>query len=202
MPDAITTFRANMADADALTVLFDYLTVSVGGPVSFDDLLRAKIVYAVGAFDKLIHDIVRQGMVETFSGNRKPTPKYLSEPIPMSVVQDLLSATTPPREVLFDQAVRLKLKSLAFQDPDKVSDGLAYVWDESQKWRRIAAAISEDEQLTRKTLKLIAARRNAIVHEADVDPISEAKTSITRQEVEDVGAFLRKVGEAIFVLTR
>lgn len=202
MPDALTIFRANMGDADALTGLYDYLTESVGGPLSFDDLLRSKFVYAVSAFDKLIHDIVRQGMVEIYLGRRPPTPKYLAEPIPMSVAQQLITPSAPPPEVVFEQTVRAKLKILSFQDPDKVSDGLAYVWNEAQKWQKIAAAIGLDEKVTRTTLKVIATRRNAIVHEADIDPVSETKLPISRGEVEDVTTLLRKVGEAIHSLTR
>lgn len=198
----LNIFRANMSDADALTGLYDYLTGVLGGAANFDDLLRSKLVYAVSAFDKLIHDIVRQGMVEIYIGKRPPTPKYLAETIPVSVVQQLITATTPPPELIFEQTVRAKLKILSFQDPDKVSDGLAYVWNESQKWQKIAAAIGADEKVTRTTLKVIATRRNSIVHEADTDPVSENKLPISRGEVEDVGMLLRKVGEAIYVLTR
>lgn len=202
MPDALAVFRANMGDADALTGLYDYLSGTVGGPMSFDDLLRSKFVYAVSAFDKLIHDVVRQGMVEIYTGNRPPTPKYLAEPIPMAVAQQLITPSTPPPEVVFEQTIRAKLKILSFQDPDKVSDGLAYIWNESQKWQRIAAVIGADEKVTRTTLKVIATRRNSIVHEADIDPVSEIKLPISRGEVEDVAILLRKVGEAIHALTR
>lgn len=202
MPDALTVFRANMGDADALTTLYDYLSGTVGGPLSFDDLLRSKFVYAVSAFDKLIHDIVRSGMVEIYTGARQPTAKYLAEPIPMAVAQQLITPATAPPEAVFEQTIRAKLKTLSFQDPDKVSDGLAYIWSENQKWQKIAAAIGADEKVTRTTLKVIATRRNSIVHEADIDPISETKLPISRGEVEGVATLLRNVGEAIYALTR
>lgn len=198
----MAVFRANMGDADALTALYDYLSRTVGGPLSFDDLLRSKFVYAVSAFDKLVHDVVRSGMVEIYTGARPPTAKYLAEPIPMAIVQQLIAPTTPPPEVVFEQAIRAKLKTLSFQDPDKVSDGLAYIWSENQKWQKIAVAIGADEKVTRTTLKVIATRRNSIVHEADIDPISETKFPISRGEVEGVATLLRKVGEAIYALTR
>lgn len=202
MPDALVVFRANMGDADALTALYDYLSGTIVGPLSFDDLLRSKFVYAVSAFDKLIHDVVRQGMVDIYTGARPPTAKYLAEPIPMAVVQQLITPATPPPELVFEQTIRAKLKILSFQDPDKVSDGLAYFWNENQKWQKIAAAIGADEKVTRTTLKVIATRRNSIVHEADIDPVSETKRPISRGEVEDVATLIRKVGEAIHALTR
>lgn len=202
MPDALTIFRTNMDDADALSGLYDYLITSVGGPLSFDDLLRSNFVYAVSAFDKLIHDIVRQGMVDIYLGKRSPTPKYLSEPIPMSVAQQLITSSAPPPEVVFEEAVRAKLKILSFQDPDKVADGLAYVWNENHKWQKIADTIGQNKKITQTTLKLISARRNTIVHEADIDPINEAKLPISKSEVENVTSLLRKLGEAIYTLTR
>ncbi len=200
MRNALTVFHTNMDQVDALTALYDYLVKTIGNSANFDDLLRSKIVYAVSAFDKLMHDIVRKGMVEIYVGERPTTPKYLAEPIPLELVQQLNNATIPPPEVIFEQAVRNKIKILSFQDPDKLADGLAYIWNEKQKWSKIANAIGNDEKIVRTTLKLIVVRRNSIVHEADIDQVSETKRSISLDEVEGVGLLLRKVGEAIHAL--
>lgn len=197
MPDAQTVFRANMRDADALTSIYDYLTGIVAAPVSYDDLLRSKIVYSVSAFDKLVHDLIRIGMVQIYLGKRAPTQKYLAEPIPLSTAQQLSIATTPPPEVIFEQAIQSKLKTLSFQDPDKVADGLSYVWGETQKWQRIAAGIGLQEKTARTTLRLIATRRNSIVHEADMDPTTSTKLAISKGECDDVGDFILKLGDEI-----
>lgn len=196
MRNALIGFRANMA----LTTLYDYLVKTICNSANFDDLLRSKIVYAVSAFDKLMHDIICKGMVEIYVGKRPTTPKYLAEPIRLELVQQLNDATIPPPEVIFELAMRDKLKILSFQDPDKLADGLAYIWNEKQKWSKIANTIGNDEKNMRTKLKLIVARRNSIVHEADIDPVSETKRLISRGEVEDLGRFLRKVGEAIHAL--
>ncbi|MEP6933807.1 MAG: hypothetical protein ABI988_07715 [Nitrospirota bacterium] len=190
-----------MRDADALTGVYDYL-MTVAVPMSFDDLLRSKIVYSVSAFDKLIHDLIRVGMVEIFMGKRQSTPKYLAEPIPLRVAQQLRITSTPPPELLFEQTVRAKLKALSFQDPDKVSDGLSYIWNEDYKWQRIATIIGRDEKIARTTLKLITARRNSIVHEADMDPTTHSKLPITRAESNGVASFLLDVGNAVCQLVK
>jgi hypothetical protein len=197
MLDAQKVFLANMRDADALTGIHNYLSRTVVAPMSFDDLLRSKIVYSVSAFDKLIHDLIRVGMVQIYTGRRVPTPKYLAEPITLSTVQQLATTSTPPPEVVFEQAIQSKLKTLSFQDPDKVADGLSYIWNENQKWQRIAGGISIPEKTARTTLRLIAARRNAIVHEADMDPITGSKLPITKVESDDVFSFLLNVGNEI-----
>lgn len=190
-------FASNMLDAGALNGIHDYLSQHVTVPMSFDDLLRSKIVYAVSAFDKLIHDLITVGMVQIYVGMRAPTPKYLAESISLLTAQKLAAATPPPPEVVFEEAIRSKLKLLSFQDPDRVADGLSYIWNENHKWQRIAAGIGLSEQTTRTTLRLIVTRRNAIVHEADSDPISGSKLPITRTESDNVVSFLTDVGHRI-----
>jgi len=197
MLNAQKVFLSNMRDADALTGIYDYLTNTVVTPMSFDDLLRSKIVYSVSAFDKFMHDLIRVGMVQTYTGKRPPTPKYLAVPIPLSTAQQLATTSTPPPEVVFEQAIQSKLRTLSFQDPDKIADGLSYIWAENSKWQRIAVGIGLPENTARTTLRLIAVRRNAIVHEADMDPITGSKLAITRTESDDVVSFLLKVGNEI-----
>ncbi|WP_242462649.1 HEPN domain-containing protein [Pseudomonas sp. OST1909] len=177
--------------------LYDYLTASVTVPASFEDLLRSQVVYAVSAFDKLIHDLVRIGMLEIFTGARPPTPKYLSEPISIQIHSDLISASIPPKEHIFEQAIFRKLKIVSYQDPIKVADGLSYIWDEGQKWQKISEKMAQPDSVIRTTLKLIADRRNTIVHEADIDPLTNEKLSITKSECEELTDFLHRCGNEI-----
>ena len=197
MPNPQSVFQTNIHDADALGVLYTFLNAHVAAPVSYDDLLRSRFVYAVSAFDKLIHDLVRIGMNEIFSGKRPATPKYLAEPIPLSFVLQLTSNLGTPPEVVFEQIVTTKLRTLTFQDPEKVSDGLSYIWNEAHKWKRIAGEMGKQENAVRTQLKLIVSRRNAIVHEADTDPITHQKLAITKIETDEVSTFLSDAGRAI-----
>lgn len=197
MPSPLDFFHANMRDADAHTGIHNFLQQSVGGPVNYDDLLRSKLVYAVSAFDKLIHDLIRIGMVDTFLGGRPPTAKYLAETVSLSTLQQLATAGPLPPAVVFDNTIRAKHKALSFQDPTKVAEGLSFIWDEKHKWQQISAAIGEPEEPTRTRLKLIADRRNAIVHEADLHPVTNEKQSISLGEADDLFSFLHRVGNAI-----
>src|ERR1700694_6058044 len=137
MHRALATFTASITDARSLTGLYDFLTASVPSPFSYEDLLRSQIVYSVSAFDKLMHDLVRIGMVATFASLRTATPKYYSESISIQFHGTLVAATLPPKEVLFEQEIARKLKIVSYQDPQKVADGLSYIWDEKDKWVKI-----------------------------------------------------------------
>ncbi len=50
------------------------------------------------------------GMVQIFIGIRQATPKYLAEPITMTTYDELMSATVPPKEHVFEQAIVKKLR--------------------------------------------------------------------------------------------
>ena len=175
---ALKLFKANIEDAKNLTALYEYLENYITSPLSFEDLLRAQIVYSVSAFDKLIHDVIRIGMLEIFDNRRPSTRKYLAESISISTYDELISATIPPKEYIFEQAIFKKLKTFSYQEPNKVADGLSYIWEEKQKWKKISVQMNMDERIVKTTLKLIADRRNSIVHEADIDPSTNQKYSI------------------------
>ena len=77
MHSARTLFDSNVAAARELDALYTYLVANVVAPLSYDDLLRSQVVYAVSAFDKLIHDLVPQA--KTLEGflQRRSAPEAL-----------------------------------------------------------------------------------------------------------------------------
>jgi hypothetical protein len=200
MYSSLAAFRNNIASVRELATLHDYLCANLKSPMTFDDLLRFQIVYSVSALDKLIHDIIRIGMVQTFIGSRPATSKYLAERISMGAYVNLSSATIPPKEYYFEQEIISKLGIVAYQSPDNIADGLSYIWDEKHKWQKIAAAMALKEDQARTQLKLIVDRRNKIAHEADVDITSGGKFAISKSDCESTVIFIEKCGEEIVKL--
>jgi hypothetical protein len=164
-------FDSAMQRIRQLDALYVHLSNNLHFPTdTISDLLRAEIVYVISAFDKYIHDIVRQGMVEIFTGVRQQTSAYKSFQI--SIEQfDLINSSTsvPPPESVFESTVAAYHKHLSFQDPDKVAAALSLMWPEVHKWQRIAQCMGKTESDTRIELKNIIIRRNQIVHEGDID---------------------------------
>lgn len=200
MYNSLLAFRHNIAGIRELATLHDYLLNQVKLPMTFDDLLRFQIVYSVSAFDKLIHDLIRIGMVEMFVGKRPATGKYLSERISLSAYRTISGATFPPREYYFEQEIISKLRTIAYQSPENIADGLSYIWDEKHKWQKIASAMTMDEDGVKTKLKLIVDRRNKIVHEADVDIASGGKFTISKADCEATVPFIEKCAEEIVKL--
>lgn len=197
MLNARGVFHKNIEQVNELGALYDHLSNVVKIPEQFDDLLRSQIVNTVSAFDKLMHDLIRIGMVRIFENKRPPTGKYMGETIAIQHLPGLTVSTIPPPAVRFEQIVREKLSTLSFQDPTKIADGLSYIWDEKQKWQQIALGLGMSDSDAKTKLKLIVTRRNAIVHEADLDPVSNQKQSITRAETADIADFLMALGNRI-----
>ena len=55
-----------------------------------------------------------------------------------------------------------------------------------------------DLSIAKTTLKTISARRNQIVHDADIDIATGKKYSIEKTETEDVADFILNCGTAIY----
>lgn len=197
MSRAYTIFKKNIQEARQLNALHSYLSKNIQAPISHDDILRAQLVNCVSAFDKLIHDLILDGMTDIYLGKRPQTPKYLSEAFPLNIYLNMQAATIPPAEYYFREAVRAKHKTISYQEPSKVAEGLAYIWNESQKWVKIAQVMGSKDDLVKVQLKLIAVRRNAIVHEADLDPVTHQKLDIDSKMVSDNSNFIEKCGDAI-----
>lgn len=200
MVNAQAVFHRNMRQANELGALYDHLSTLVEIPEQFDDLLRSQIVNAVSAFDKLMHDLVRVGMVQIFENQRPTTLKYLNEAIAIQHLPALAANAVPPPPVIFEEIVREKLSTLSFQDPSKIADGLSFIWNEKQKWQQIAHGLGVSDEDAKRKQRLIVTRRNAIVHEADLDPVSNRKLTITRSEATDVADFLLALGNRIYSL--
>ena len=198
MLDALDRFMAGLSKARDMSALFDVLTITVKGPFSFEDLLRSQLVYTISAFDKLIHDLVRIGMVSCYTGTKKTTRKFHSETISIELHNQLATASLPPKEVVFEQEMYKRLKVLSFQDPDKVADGLSYIWEERHKWDCIGREMNRPGVDVRTELRLIVNRRNAIVHESDLDPLSHERMDIDRDAISRSTDFIDQCGNAIY----
>jgi len=185
-----------------ISSLYDHLISSVGSVFCFDDILRIQVVNSVSAIDRFIHDLIRTGIMDMFIGNKAPTDKYLNEPITLKVHHELVDSMAMfnyTNVMVFEKYIIEKFKIFSFEDPDKISDGLSYIWNEKHKWQKIANFIALDERYVRTKLKLIVSRRNGIVHESDRD-YTGTKIPIDKVDCDEIVLFIENCGKAIFNL--
>jgi hypothetical protein len=201
MHRAFNQFQENLRPIKELDALYVYLTDVVRIPSDLSDLLRAQWVYAVSALDKLIHELIRIGMLEAFHGNRVRTSKFMAFGLSLDThyaIVNTTPTTLPPAEYWFEQEIVNRHKALSFQDPVKIADGLSLVWDEKHKWQRIAVALSLSHEDLTTRLKNIVARRNQIVHESDLDLLNGQRNAISKADTDFVTTFIEQIATEIY----
>ena len=202
MRNSYIQFGDNIRIAKELFGVYDHLTSTLTVPCDFSDILRSQIVYAVSAFDKFMHDIVRIGMIDIFCNRRPSTPKYNMYSFSLERYAQISTATVPPKEYWFSLDIFQKHKQLSFQDPIKVADALSHIWNEDHKWQQISAHLGITEEAAKTRLRMIIDRRNTIVHEADIDPFSGIRYLLTRKDVVDTIDFISDLANAIYTLIK
>lgn len=212
---ALTTFADGITAVRNIFPIYDHLEKDLKLPVEVtSDLLRSQIVYTISALDRLIHELVRIGIIEIFNGQRLLTNKFKNHTFKastlMSIMDTLRSDSLPssPEEMpefIINREVVEKLGFLAFHAPDKVKDALSYIWNEPHKMIILAKEMglrgitdNDKQQQLEQTLQLIATRRNQIAHEADVDDITHGRRTITRDMVSDSIDFVENLGNSIY----
>lgn len=198
MNNAMIVFRSLIGQCSTTMGMYEYF-VSNNVPLDASDLLRWQYVLAVSALDKYIHDIVRIGMIQEFQGIRPETAKYKSFRIDFSLAMQMKFSSTP--EIIFANEIIRRHSFLAFQDPDKISDALSYIWEGKHKWSIISGnmttSISETNLKTK--LKNIVIRRNQIVHEGDClsTQIPLRQQILSKSDTQDVINFIEEIVIAI-----
>lgn len=196
----IQQFESSLDDSVHLRSLYKHCVENLGLPGEYCDLLRMSVAYSMSALDKLIHDLVVYGMVETYIGRRPATGKFLSEGLSIQNHIDLKNASVPPAEILFESIVRQKISHLSFLDPIKMADALSLVWSENHRWQKIADVMQREQSDVKTELRNIYKRRNAIVHESDKDPVTNAKMPLVEADAERIEQFIRDLGTTIYRL--
>ncbi len=205
MQQALNQFKKNIKDVRDLDTRYVQLTQAIIAD-DFSDLLRAEIVYAISALDKFIHELIRIGMIEIYKGSRTSTSQYDSFQVSLrtvSTIQDAINQNAtgvvgPPPESYFEQEIITKHSHLAFQDPDKINVALNLVSDKPHKWQNVANDMGISDADLKTELKNIVGRRNAIVHEADLDIQTGNKNTILHSDALTMIDFIEKLGEGIY----
>lgn len=201
MNSAYNIFKRILSDTQHTNAVYNYLDQVVNPPIDYSDLLRWQWAQACSALDKLVHDLVKAGMLEIFSGQRQHTSKYLSFTLTLDAHSQMTINQSIAIQVL-DQQISMKHGYLTFQEPDKISDALSNIWGEKHKWQYVATEMGLAEDFIKTKLRNISIRRNQIVHEGDYSSSLLQRQVITYADVQDVLSFVEKLGSAIYKLVK
>ena len=159
------------------------------------------MVMAVSVLDHYIHELVRLGMLDAYRNNRVRTPTFMDFQVSLAGV--ISAIANPSDEVWIEQEIRNNHSHQTFQSPGNIASALRLISEEDHLWNTVASNIHMSQQDVRNTLRTIVARRNQIVHEADMDPsYPGTRWPITTQMVDDAVDFIDRIAEDIYAIVR
>ena len=212
---SLSLFDKTVENSRSLSTLYINLRDTVGIEDCYNNnLLKAQLVNVVSAFDMFIHGIVKKGIIEIFNKTRKETPKFQSFAFQAKTILRILDVMTPnfvpssPEdipEIILEKELSNKLSIMSFQSPDKVVDALSLIWSEPHKIQILAdvltldgSTVNEKANNLKQKLTTIIERRNKIVHEGDIDPLTQTPRSIELQDVSDATNFIQSLAHTIY----
>ena len=196
MKNAYKKFEQLIDDTKNVDALYQYFK-SKSVPIDTSDLLRWQWVQVISALDKLIHDLVKIGMLEEFVGTRTRTNQFEGFQIDMKLYSNMRVNPLMTSDYL-EQRIIICNGYKSFQDPKKISEALSYIWSEKHKWNIIAKQIGMTGVDCITKLNNIVIRRNQIAHEGDYTDNLSMREDIFESDVADVKEFVLKVGTAIY----
>lgn len=192
----IIQFQKNIESIKVLDAIYAYLNPKV---TSFDlsEILRAEFVLLVSAFDCYIHDIVREGMLEIFEGDKSSNSDFENFTLPFKTVNQLINATDQPaRKEIIDIAIKEITSKDSYQSPRSIENALGLI-SVKKIWTSLGKELSLPPDDIKKQLNLIINRRNKIAHEADIDRATGLKKAISASDIKDTMEFIETLAKTL-----
>ena len=198
MKMALNQFEGNLQRANDLCSLYKALRNQTTTALELSDILRSAIVMAVSALDHYIHQAVRIGMLDAYTGNFKQTEAF--QRFQVSLASVAKQTADPTSSDWLDQEIHARHGWLSFEHPDKIADALRLVCDVNV-WEDVGPRMGKSATDVKARLKTIVDRRNKIAHESDVNPsYSGERWPIDTCMIDDTIQFMRHLGASLYGL--
>jgi hypothetical protein len=189
--EALGVFEANLQRARAFLRIFDTDRERGRPTADENELLRGSLVFAVGAFDAYLSDLILEVVPKCGPKSRELTValKAIAKSDPSLSLRVALAPSAADRREEFSGALGEWLSTRSFHGPDKVVEALGYVacpitWEEFDAASGVSAA---------EELRKITKYRHEIVHEGK-------KPRVTRWPIaEDANNLVRSLARHIDV---
>lgn len=201
----IDHFKEIWLRCDHLSVIHAFLAKNAAAVLQPDEILRAEWVARVSALDLYVHELIAYRMVGIFEGKLPSCSGYNTFAVSAETLERIRAASSSTdATAAFDLAVRDQLSRRTFQYPDDIAAGIR-LCSSVALWTEVAVRLgatvqTKDDQAKKikKELTQIAARRNKIVHEGDLQPtIPRSPWPIQQEHLVLVTSFIHRIVFAI-----
>ena len=138
MQVALEVFRANVRRSRDLIAIFRAMRIQTTQVLDLTEVLRAALVNTVSSFDLFVHELVRIGMLESYSSERAKTKAFLRFQVTLLGVLEAISNTGSSSWL--EQEIRGRLGHQSFQLPDNVADAIRLI-SEVELWNEMSAML-------------------------------------------------------------
>lgn len=211
METAINQFNDNINRVRDLIALHNSLKSQTTNVLDISDILRAALVLTLSALDYYIHEVVRIGMLEIYTGKRaEPSVSANTNQSAFSrfkvslgnvVAMSNSSTDISNNTAWLEQEIREHHSYLSFQHPDKIADAIRLI-SAKKLWQEVSNIMQIPATDIKQQLSIIVDRRNKIAHEADIDPSYNIgnRWPIDENLIENAVNFIEQVVNAIHQL--
>lgn len=198
---ALNQFNQNKTHVEEYGKLYSLIQTNMPALSSQgEELLRAQIVMAVSALDTYVHEIVKTGLIQIYTGTRASSPSSDVYSFSFVDLRAIISATTPADEQsLLDGAIKRINSKDSYQSPRSIEYAMALL-GVTNLWTRIAPSFGLSAADVKSKLSNIVRKRNQIAHESDINPATMTRYPILKADADDVLDFIDKLVTAIHSL--
>jgi hypothetical protein len=194
MTKAYSLYISNSKYNRDLDALYEYIQ-RTSPDFDASQLLRSEYALIISSFDKYVHDVVREKMLDNFFNKNIEIDNRLE--LSIYKVKSLLDEPNQiNRELLFDSYIREKTTKLSFQSPQSIDKALSFI-GLKKIWSHLEPIMGQSASDIQEQLAIIVNRRNKIVHEADIDSVTNTLTNIDLASVNFCHNFINSLIEAI-----
>ncbi|MEP1308260.1 HEPN domain-containing protein [Sulfitobacter sp.] len=195
MPSAAkNNFSSHISQCDDAAKIYNFL-VTKGYAADFG--LRFVWVAAISALDNYISELVVEKATEIYSNKGSLPKKLQAEGVPLEKVLEFQLSNPIEATMIFRKLITNSVKFQTFQSADGVASGLAYIWDEQHKWKRISEGMGMQLKPAKGKLNSICFRRNAIAHNADYDMSSNKLRDCKLEDAVAASEFVKELVNTI-----
>jgi len=199
MTESKRKFDKNIESILILETIYDFLYNQIT-VCDISEILRAQYVMTVSALDFYIHEVVRDGLLQSFE-RQESISSLRKVSIPLDIVKVLLNIENQfERKQLLNEAIKAITSKDSYQSPKAIEQALGLL-NIKCIWSKLYENSDESAEGMKKKLALIVNRRNKIAHEADINFLTGEKEPIDKQVVIDclnyIGCFVARVDHVI-----
>jgi hypothetical protein len=196
--ECFATAQRNLRYVKDMHSLYAILRHQTNGALDLSDLLRSEVVMAVSTLDQFVHELIKQGMMDIYDGTRSlRTEQFLQFPLCLRVLSFGTTDPPAPTRDAYELEVTNYLGLRTYQKSCDISQGLHLI-SPGSPWEtagRLTGRLASD---LKRDLNLIVDRRNAIVHQADTDPVTRSRIPMLEQDAQGATEFIETIVGVLF----